>query len=150
LDVARVKLASESRIHMVHEHALMGIPFTPIEKPPFQHGLSSSVDFFAITSGPEWDYAVRDGKVVLFASPQLEGTRIYLYCRVGCRARMGPPAPAPSGWAPGALRPGGAALWCTILGAPHPPAYASSSGFSAGTSSMKLEGIPLPLRKVWE
>ena len=81
LDVSRVKLASESRIHMVHEHALMGIPFTPIEKPPFQHGLSSSVDFFGITPGPEWDYAVRDGKVVLFASPQLEGTRIYLYWR---------------------------------------------------------------------
>jgi type VI secretion system protein ImpJ len=81
LDVTRVKLASESRIHTVHEHALRGIPFTQLEKPPFHHGLSSSVEFYSVTPGQEWDYAIRDGKVVLFAAPQLEGTRLYLYWR---------------------------------------------------------------------
>jgi type VI secretion system protein ImpJ len=83
LDLGRVKMASASRIHTVHERALSGIPFTPLEKPPFHHGLSSSVEFFTVTPGPEWDYAIRDGKVVLFASPQLEGTRLYLYWRAG-------------------------------------------------------------------
>lgn len=82
IDVSRVKLASPSRIHVVHEHALRGIPFTLLERPPFHHGLSSSVEFYTITPGPEWDYAIRDEKVVLFASPQLEGTRLYLYWRL--------------------------------------------------------------------
>ncbi|MFT3765620.1 MAG: type VI secretion system baseplate subunit TssK [Minicystis sp.] len=82
IDVSRVKLAGPSRIHVVHEHALRGIPFTPLEKPPFHHGLSSSVEFYTITPGQEWDYAIRDGKVVLFTAPQLEGTRLYLYWRL--------------------------------------------------------------------
>ena len=82
IDVSRVKLASPSRIHVVHEHALRGIPFTPLEKPPFHHGLSSSVEFYSVTPGQEWDYAIRDGKVVLFSGPQLEGTRLYLYWRL--------------------------------------------------------------------
>lgn len=81
IDVNRVKLASPSRIHAVHEHALRGIPFTPLERPPFHHGLSSSVEFYSVTPGQEWDHAVRDGKVVLFSAPQLEGTRLYLYWR---------------------------------------------------------------------
>jgi type VI secretion system protein ImpJ len=82
IDVSRVKLASAARIHMVHERALGGIPFQAIKKPPFQHGLSSTVDFYSVTPGQEWDYAVRDGKVALFAAPQLEGTRLYLYWRL--------------------------------------------------------------------
>jgi type VI secretion system protein ImpJ len=82
IDVSRVKLASPSRIHVVHEHALRGIPFALLEKPPFHHGLSSSIEFYSISPGPEWDYAIRDGKVVLFTAPQLEEARLYLYGRI--------------------------------------------------------------------
>lgn len=81
IDVSRVKLAGPSRIQVVHDHALRGIPFTSLEKPPFHHGLSSSVEFYSITPGQEWDHAIRDGQVVLFAGPQLAGTRLYLYGR---------------------------------------------------------------------
>jgi type VI secretion system protein ImpJ len=81
LDLSRVKLASLSRLQMVYERALRGIPFERIEKPPFSHGLSSNVDFYTIMPGQEWDYAVREGKVVLYDSPHLEGSRIYLYWR---------------------------------------------------------------------
>jgi type VI secretion system protein ImpJ len=81
LDLARTKLAAESRIHIVYERALRGIPFKRLDSPPFSHGLSSSVEFFAISPGQEWDYAVREGKVVLFDSRELQGARLYLYWR---------------------------------------------------------------------
>jgi type VI secretion system protein ImpJ len=81
LDVARVKLASESRLRVVHERALRGIPFVRIESPPFHHGLSSNVEFFALQPGQEWDYAVREGMVVLHETQALQGTRMYLYWR---------------------------------------------------------------------
>jgi type VI secretion system protein ImpJ len=82
LDLSRVKLASESRIHTVYERALRGIPYHRLESPPFHHGLSATVDFFAIAPGQEWDHALREGKIVLFDAPQLQGTRLYLYWRV--------------------------------------------------------------------
>jgi type VI secretion system protein ImpJ len=81
LDLTKVKLASESRIHVVYERALRGIPFQHIDNPPFHHGLASTVEFYSITPGQEWDYAVREGKVVLFDAPQLQGARLYLYWR---------------------------------------------------------------------
>jgi type VI secretion system protein ImpJ len=81
LDLARVKLASEGRINLVHERALRGISFNKLESPPFHHGLASTVDFFSVTPGQEWDYAVAEGKVVLFDSPALKDCRLYLYWR---------------------------------------------------------------------
>lgn len=81
LDLRRVKLASESRIQAVHQRALRGIPFERLDRPPFVHGLASTVEFFMLRPGEEWDYAVSEGKLVLFDSPQLEGCRLYLYWR---------------------------------------------------------------------
>lgn len=81
VDLSRVKLASLSRINLVYERSLRGIPYQLIENPPFQHGLSSTVEFYAISPGQEWDYAVREGKLVLFDSPGLQSARFYLYWR---------------------------------------------------------------------
>ncbi len=81
VDMSRVKFASESRIHSVHERALRGIPFQRVESPSFSHGLSSSVEFYALSPGQEWDYAVSEGKIVFFESQQLVGCRQYLYWR---------------------------------------------------------------------
>ncbi|KYF83924.1 hypothetical protein BE17_43070 [Sorangium cellulosum] len=81
LDLGGVKLASPTRLHTTYERALKGIPFTRIDSPPFHHGFSSNVEFFAISPGQEWDYAIREGKVVLFDAPQLAGSRLYLYWR---------------------------------------------------------------------
>jgi type VI secretion system protein ImpJ len=83
LDLRRVKLASESRILVVHQRALRGVPFEPLESPPFVHGLASTVEFYALQPGEEWDYAVSEGNLVLFDAPQLEGCRLYLYWRGG-------------------------------------------------------------------
>lgn len=81
VDLGRAKLAAESRLHAVYERALRGIPFRRLEEPPFQHGLSSTVEFYAVSPGEEWDHAVREGKVALFDDPQLRGLRFFLYWR---------------------------------------------------------------------
>ena len=59
----------------------MGIPYQRMDNPPFVHGMAATVDFYAITPGQEWDYALREGKIVLFDAPQLQGSRLYLYWR---------------------------------------------------------------------
>lgn len=82
IDLGRVKLASESRIHAVYERSLRGIPYQIMEWVPFQHGLASNVEFYSITPGQEWDHAVRENKVVLFDSPHFQGARFYLYWRL--------------------------------------------------------------------
>lgn len=82
LGPARVKLASPSRLHVVHERALTGISYRRIERPPFAQSLSSTVDVYALSRGQEWDYAVAEGRVVLFDVPALEQCRLYLYSRV--------------------------------------------------------------------
>ena len=81
LELGRVKLASASRLNSIYERALRGIPFQRIDNPPFQHGLSATVEFYAISPGQEWDFAVREGSVVLFDAPALQGCRLYLYSR---------------------------------------------------------------------
>lgn len=83
LDLGGVKLASPSRLHTVYEHALRGVPLVRIESPPFHHGLSANVEFFTLSPGREWDDAIREGKLMLFDVPELEGCRLYLYWRAG-------------------------------------------------------------------
>ncbi|EYF05024.1 Hypothetical protein CAP_3614 [Chondromyces apiculatus DSM 436] len=81
LELGAVKLASPTRLHTAYERALKGIPFARVDSPPFQQGFSSHVEIFALSPGQEWDYAIREGKVVLFDAPQLAGSRLYLYWR---------------------------------------------------------------------
>lgn len=82
VDLGRIKLASQSRIDLVYERSLKGVPFTRLESTPFQHGLSSAVEFYTLGPGFEWDHAVREAKLVLYDSPQLTGMRFYLYWRL--------------------------------------------------------------------
>jgi type VI secretion system protein ImpJ len=81
IDLGKVKFSSPTRLNAVYERALTGIPVTRIERPPFAQTLSSTVDIYAVSRGQEWDYAVGEGHIVLFDVPQLEGCRLYLYCR---------------------------------------------------------------------
>jgi type VI secretion system protein ImpJ len=82
IELSRVKLASPTRLNAVYERALTGIPISRIERPPFAQTLSSTVDIYSVGRGQEWDYAVSEGLIVLFDVPQLEGCRLYLYCRL--------------------------------------------------------------------
>ena len=82
VDLTRVKLAGESRVQVVHERALRGIPIQRLDSPPFHHGMSRPCDrLYAIAAGQEWDYALREGKMALYDAPQLQGSRLYLYWR---------------------------------------------------------------------
>ncbi|HEU4412950.1 MAG TPA: type VI secretion system baseplate subunit TssK [Polyangiaceae bacterium] len=80
-DLGRAKLAAASRLHTVYERSLRGIPLRRLEEPPFQHGLASTVEFYAASPGEEWDHAVREGSVALFDDPQLRSLRFFLYWR---------------------------------------------------------------------
>lgn len=82
IDMNGVKLASQSRIHSTYELSLRGIPYKVLDWVPFQHGLASGVEFYAVTPGQEWDHAIREGNVVLFDNPGFQGARFYLYWRL--------------------------------------------------------------------
>lgn len=81
LELQRTKLAAKARIQLVHEKALRGIPFEPLERPPFHHTFTSTVDFFTIGSGEEWDHAMRDATLALFDEPTLDGCRLFVHWR---------------------------------------------------------------------
>lgn len=81
VDLSRTKLAAPSRIHAVYERSLRGIRYQPLDNPPFAHGLAATVEFYQIEPGPEWDHAVRDGQIVFFDDPSLQGVRFHMYWR---------------------------------------------------------------------
>jgi type VI secretion system protein ImpJ len=81
IDLARVKLASENRVALVHQMALRGIPYTRIENPPFHHPFSAEVEFYQLESSEEWDHAVREGKIAFFHRSDFDVIRFFLYWR---------------------------------------------------------------------
>ncbi len=76
-----LKLASRARLPIVHQLALQGIPIRKIERPPFQHGFGSEVEFYLLREGEEWDHALRESSVAFYDSPKLANVRAYLYWR---------------------------------------------------------------------
>ena len=81
LELQRTKLGAKSRIQLIHEKALRGIAFEPLTRPPFHHTFTSTVDFFTVGSGEEWDHAIRDSAVALFDEPTLDGCRLFIHWR---------------------------------------------------------------------
>ncbi len=75
------KIASMSRIAMVHQLSLQGIPFKKLPNPPFQHTFGPEVDFFLILPGVEWDHALSERSIAFFDQPALEGVNSYIYWR---------------------------------------------------------------------
>lgn len=78
-----VKLASASRLAVVHQLALMGIPLRRIANPPFQHQFGAEVEFYLLREGEEWDHALREGALAFFERPGFEGVHAHLYWRAG-------------------------------------------------------------------
>jgi type VI secretion system protein ImpJ len=81
LDLAGVKLASESRLAAVHQFALPGLPFRRLDNPPFHHPFTSEVEFYMLPEGEEWDHVVREARLAFFHRPELEQVRAFLYWR---------------------------------------------------------------------
>lgn len=81
VELQGIKLAAPSRTGLVHQRALRGIPYQAIDKPPFHHNFSNEVDFYALSPGEEWDYAVREGELAFFDRPDLKDVRFFIYWR---------------------------------------------------------------------
>ncbi|MDD9966915.1 MAG: type VI secretion system baseplate subunit TssK [Myxococcales bacterium] len=82
LDLTGVKLASASRIHMVHQRALSGIPYRKLESLPFENDFSSEVDIFELVRGAEWDHVIQEGSIAFLDTDALEGTESFVWWRV--------------------------------------------------------------------
>lgn len=76
-----LKLASRTRLPVVHQLSLIGIPIKKIERPPFQHQFGAEVEFYQLTSGDEWDHALRENNLAFFDVPALAKAKAYLYWR---------------------------------------------------------------------
>jgi type VI secretion system protein ImpJ len=80
-DTSGIKLAGESRLSLVHQRALRGVAYQRIETPPFHHNFSPQVEFYRLSPGEEWDYALRDGRIAFFHREEMQGMRSFLYWR---------------------------------------------------------------------
>ena len=76
-----LKLASFSRLSLVHKMALQGIPVRKTDRPSFQHAFGPEVDFFLIIEGEEWDYALRELSVAFYHHSQFKEMEFYIYWR---------------------------------------------------------------------
>ncbi|MEZ0227888.1 MAG: type VI secretion system baseplate subunit TssK [Planctomycetota bacterium] len=76
-----VKLASRTRLPVVHQLSLLGIPAKKIERPPFQHQFGAEVEFYQLSKGDEWDQALRETNLAFFDSPAVAKVKAYLYWR---------------------------------------------------------------------
>ncbi len=81
VSLREIKLASLSRVSLVHTLALQGVPLKSIDRPPFQHTFGSEVDFYLINEGEEWDHALRELNIGFYHLPAFEGLQFYLYWR---------------------------------------------------------------------
>lgn len=81
--IESVKMASMSRLPVIHRLALLGVPVSRIDRPPFQHRFGPEVDFYRVVEGEEWDHALRELTVAFYDSPQFQDARFYLYWRMG-------------------------------------------------------------------
>jgi len=76
-----LKLASISRIPLVHRLALQGVPLEKVDQPSFQHSFGPEVDFFRIIQGEEWDHALSELSLSFYDQPQLKEMDFYIYRR---------------------------------------------------------------------
>lgn len=83
LPVEELKLTAKSRLSMVHQMAMHGIPLKRIARPPFQHPFGAEVEFYLIREGEEWDHALNGETITFYNQPELEGSKFYLYWRAG-------------------------------------------------------------------
>ena len=82
LSIGDLKLASFSRLPVVHKMALQGIPFKRVEHPSFQHSFGAEIEFYLIKEGEEWDHALNEMTVAFYNRPDLKDTAFYIFWRI--------------------------------------------------------------------
>lgn len=81
LSIEGLKLASFSRLPVVHQLALVGVPYRKIDSPPFQHPFGAEVDFFILEEGEEWDRVLSQASLAFFDKPEFDKVKAYIYWR---------------------------------------------------------------------
>jgi len=82
LSIDDLKLASLSRLPVVHKLALQGIPFKRVEHPSFQHSFGAEIEFYLIKEGEEWDYALSEMTLAFYNREDLKDTAFYIFWRI--------------------------------------------------------------------
>jgi type VI secretion system protein ImpJ len=80
IDLSKLKLVSAFRSITVHKMALPGIPYNFIDNVPFQHPFGAEVDFYQLTLGEEWDFALQDLTLCFYTKEDINFSA-YLYWR---------------------------------------------------------------------
>lgn len=75
-----VKLASPSRLEVVHGRALPGVRFKPV-KIGFPHTFGPDVDMYRLEPGDDWTYAVRESALACYVQPAIETVKMALFWR---------------------------------------------------------------------
>jgi type VI secretion system protein ImpJ len=83
MSIDAVKMASQNRLPVIHQLALLGVPLQKIDRPPFQHRFGPEVEFYRIVEGEEWDLVLRELSLAFYDTPQFQDTRFYLFWRMG-------------------------------------------------------------------
>lgn len=83
VSLGELKLASPSRLSMVHKLALEGIPLRKTDRPAIAHSFGPEVEFYQLAQGVEWDHAVREDAVAFYHRPDYDGLEFYLYWNRG-------------------------------------------------------------------
>ncbi|WP_428261493.1 type VI secretion system baseplate subunit TssK [Haliangium sp.] len=66
-----VKLASPTRLDIVHVNALTGVAFHKLAGPGFAHTFGPGADLYRLELGEEWQQAVRESALAFYARPHL-------------------------------------------------------------------------------
>lgn len=75
------KIASPTRLPIVHKLSLVGVPVRKLERPPFQAQFGPEVEFYQLGFGDEWDLALREGALAFYETQSLGQTKAFLYWR---------------------------------------------------------------------
>jgi type VI secretion system protein ImpJ len=81
LELRDLKLASPSRLAMVHRMALDGIPVRATARPPAAQAFGPEIEFFELGREDEWERALRQAVVGFYSTPEISdaGHRFFLY-----------------------------------------------------------------------
>jgi len=82
MSLADVKLASYSRLSFVHKMALKGVPLRRLDHPHFRHAFGAEVEFYQISEGEEWDYALSEMKAAFYDRPELAEANFFIFWRI--------------------------------------------------------------------
>ncbi len=79
INISTVKLASKSRLPIVHKYFLQGVTIRRIERPLFKHYFSPEVEIWEIQSSEEWLGALKERSLAFLHENRLEDFRFFLY-----------------------------------------------------------------------